>query len=425
MKKYDIIFNETLKKIEPEKENIKFIKNLLKDFLKKLNKNIKSSKIKAKIFIGGSFAKKTIIKKGKYDIDIFMQFDQKYKDKNISHLTLKLLKETKNISTIHGSRDYYSIKLSPDFFLEIIPVLKINNPKNAENITDFSYLHVKYINKKIKTKKLLQDIKLAKAFCDSNNCYGAESYIGGFSGYSLELLIYHYKGFLNFLKEIVKSKNKIIIDIEKYYKNKQLILMDLNSSKLNSPIILIDPTYKQRNALAALSDETFENFKKICKDFLKNPSINFFEKQKIDIEEIKKISEKKKYEFILIQAQTKKQAGDVAGSKLLKFHKHLISEINKCFKIKNKGFDYSHKQSAKYFFSVKPKKEILLNGPLSKDKKNIKKFKKQHKKTFLKSGKIYAKEKINFTLKKFIQKYKIKNKKLIKEMYIDKLEILN
>jgi tRNA CCA-adding enzyme len=425
MNKFDNVFREVLLNIEPEKEKIKFIESSLDDFLKKLNKNIESSKIKAEIFIGGSFAKKTVIKKDSYDVDVFVRFDKIYSDKNLSEILKKLLVGIKNISTIHGSRDYYQIRLSPDFFIEVIPVLKIKNSKDSQNITDLSYSHVKYINKKIKTKKLLDDIKLAKAFCHANNCYGAESYIGGFSGYSLELLVYYYKGFLKFLREVIKSKDKIILDIEKYYKNKKFVLIDLNSSKLNSPIILIDPTYKERNALAALTDETFEKFKKVSQEFLKNPSTKFFEKQKVNLDEIKNNAKKNKFDFVLIEAKTDKQEGDIAGSKLLKFYKHLVSEIEKYFEIKNKGFNYNQKQSARFFFVAKPKKDILFNGPNINDKKNIGRFKLEHKKTFVKNKKIFAREEINFDLKKFISKMKLKDKKKIKEMYLSDLKILD
>ncbi len=423
--KFEPVLNAVLQNIEPEKSMITFIENSLNEFLKQLDKKIKSQKIKADIFVGGSFAKKTVMKKDAYDADVFLRFDKKYLEKDLSELTSKLLKGIKNISIIHGSRDYFQIKFSSDFYIEIIPVLKINNPKEAKNITDLSYLHVKYINKKIKSEKLLNDIKLAKAFCHANNCYGAESYIGGFSGYSLELLVYHYKGFLKFLKEIAKSKDKLIIDIEKYYRNKNFILMDLNSSKIASPIILIDPTYKQRNALAALNKETFEKFKKTSADFLKNPSIKFFEKQKTNLEVIKSNAKKNKHDFVLLEAKTNKQEGDIAGSKLLKFYNHLTKKIGKYFEIKNKGFNYNHKQSARFFFVAKSKKEILFDGPFQSDKKNVARFKKEHKKTFTKNKKLYAREKIDFDLKKLVSRIKTKDKKIIREMYIIDLKILD
>ena len=129
-----------------------------------------------------------------------------------------------NLSIIHGSRDYLRIKISPSFFIEVIPAIKIKNPKEAENITDLSYSHVNYIKRKIKSQKILDEIKLAKVFCYANHCYGAESYINGFSGYGLELLIYYYGSFLKFIKTVSKIKEKTVLDIEKDYKNKQEIL---------------------------------------------------------------------------------------------------------------------------------------------------------------------------------------------------------
>ncbi len=321
-KRVEDILSEVLERVEPSKQDLEKIKKSLKIFKEKIQSQIKKQKLDVVLFEGGSFAKNTLIKKDSYDIDIFIMFSEKFKTKtgnfcinssgsqikgqNISKLTEKLLKGIKGISVVHGSRDYFQIRESKDFFIELIPVIRATDPKKAENITDLSYSHVKYINKKIKSQKILNEIKIAKAFCYATKTYGAESYINGFSGYSLELLIYYYKSFLNFIKTMTswnkkektgnffinssgkQTKEKIIIDIEKHYKKKENVLLDMNSSKLTSPIILVDPTYKQRNALAALSEETFEKFRQASKKFLNAPSIKCFEIEKTDLNKIKK-----------------------------------------------------------------------------------------------------------------------------------------
>jgi tRNA nucleotidyltransferase (CCA-adding enzyme) len=463
--KISSILKEVLEKIEPPEEDLKVINNALKDFLEKTEKKIKSLKITAEVFIGGSFAKDTVIKKDYYDIDAFIRFDKKYNDDEISKLTGKILKELDtqpsrsergcipkkgtrtsheapnqvglkeniqkniftggNVSVVHGSRDYFRIKISPDFFIEVIPVIKVKNPKESRNITDLSYSHVKYLKKKIgKTKELANQIKLAKVFCYANNCYGAESYINGFSGYALELLICKYKSFMKFITAMSKLKEKEVIDLEKHYKSKQQVLMDVNSSKLKSPIILIDPTYKQRNALAALSDETFEKFQKTCKKFLKNPSVKSFEIKKVDLEKIKQDARKKKYEFILLETKTEKQEGDVAGTKLLKFYNHLDEEIKRYFEVKDNGFNYNGKKSARYFFVVKKKKDILIEGPSIKDKTNLARFKKKHRNNFNKKGRVWAKEVIKFSIEKFIENWNLKNKRKMKEMQVKGLKVV-
>jgi len=424
MKKINLILEEVLKKAKPSEEDLKDIEVALKDFLKKLDKKIKSSKLMAEIYIGGSYAKDTMINKKMYDVDIFIRFNKKHK--NISKLTEKLLSGFKK-TLIHGSRDYFMIKVGKKIILEIIPVIKIKKPEEAENIIDLSYSHVNYVKRKLKPRKVLDEVLIAKTFCHANQCYGAESYIRGFSGYGLELLVYHYGSFLKFIRAMIKVKDKnekIVIDKEKYFKNKQEIMMNLNASKLQSPIIFVDPTYKQRNVLAALSYETFKIFQKSCNDFLRNPNMNFFEEKEIDFGKIKANAEKGKLEFILIELKTNKQEGDIAGSKLLKFYKYLGNEISNYFWVKKSGFEYDDKKSAKCFFVVKEKKEILLKGPKINDKKNLKRFKKKHKKTFVKSKRIYAKEKIKFNANDFINNWKKKNQRVTKEMSMSELKII-
>jgi len=424
------ILKEALEKIKPNEEELKDINGLLKRFLNELEKNKKKLKINAEIFVGGSFAKGTLIKKDYYDIDIFIRFERKYfnnngKDVSISDLTEKILNSLKGYKKerIHGSRDYFRVKPKESLLFEIVPVKKIKNQKEADNVTDLSYFHVNYIKKKLKGKSL-DEVRLAKAFCYASGCYGAESYIKGFSGYALELLIYNYGGFLRFITAMAKVKDKMVIDIEKQHKNKNIVLIDLNAAKLKSPIVLIDPTHKQRNVLAALSEETFKKFQKACVGFLKNPSINAFENEGVNFEEIGKRAKKKKYDFAVFEAGTDKQEGDVAGSKLLKFYNHLDNELKRYFEVKGKGFEYSNKNTAKFAFSVKKKKEILLQGPRLDDKENLKRFKSKHKKTFIKNKRIYAKESVNLNLKEFIILWKKSNKDKIKEMYIVSFKFL-
>jgi tRNA nucleotidyltransferase (CCA-adding enzyme) len=421
--KADSVLKEVLLKINPPKEDIKSINVFLKEFIPELERGIKSLRIDASVFVGGSFAKGTMIKKGRYDVDVFIRFNGKYRGKDISRLSKEALSKTKRkFSAVHGSRDYFHLDVEDNFYIEIIPVINTKNAKEAENITDLSYFHVGYIRKKIKNKKILDEIKIAKAFLHACRCYGAESYIKGFSGYAVELLICHYKTFMNFAKNIVKISEKTIIDIEKLYKNKTEIMMNMNGAKTESPIIVIDPTYKERNALAALSDETFEKAREACKKFLKKPSIESFETKKPDLEKIKKNAEKKGTGFCIVEIATDKQEGDIAGSKLVKFYNHLAEELKKYYKISNEGFEYNGKQEAEIFFVAKGKGDIIITGPYTKDQKNVDAFELKHERTFVKGKKVYARESYEESVAEFIAEWKIKNAEKIEEMSIISME---
>jgi tRNA CCA-adding enzyme len=424
MKKVDLILKEVLANINPPKEDIGSINRFLKELIPELEKGIKSLRIDASVFVGGSFAKGTMIKKGRYDVDVFIRFNGKYRGKDISKLANEIIKKTKRkFSVVHGSRDYFHMEAEDNFYMEIIPVINTKNAKEAENITDLSYFHVGYIRKKIKNKKILDEIKIAKAFLHACRCYGAESYIRGFSGYAVELLLCHYKTFPNFAKNIVKIKEKQIIDLEKLYKNRTEIMMNMNGAKTISPIIVIDPTYKERNALAALSDETFERAKKACREFIKKPAIESFEMKKPDLEKIKKNAERKGIGFALIEIETDKQEGDIAGSKLVKFYNHLSKELKKHYKIINEGFEYDGKQEAEIFFAGKTKGEYVITGPDAKDQKNRDAFELKHENVFVKGKKVYARESCDEKIGEFIAEWKIKNSEKVNEMNITNLEI--
>ncbi len=411
--------NELLRKqleiIKPNLAELKKIEESTSELVETIRRNLKKQKINSQVFVGGSSAKNTLIKKSKYDIDIFVRFDKKYSD-NLSKLLKRAL--PKNAKTIHGSRDYFSI-LENGIHFEIVPVLKINKPEEAQNITDLSYFHVNYVKNQInKNKKLADEIRLAKAFAYYQDCYGAESYVNGFSGYAIELLVIHYKTFMNFLKAMAKIKEnqqKLMLDPDKKYKNRQEIEEKLNPSKLMSPIILIDPTFRERNALAALSQETFDVFQKSCRAFLANPSSKFFELENKELELEKKYTGRVQK----IEISTNRQAGDIAGTKLKKFSRYFEREISRYFFVEKIDFEYVERINKGIIFLVaKPKKHIEIFGPPLEMREAVSKFKKAHKPRTIKTkaGRIYAVEKLDINLEKFLKEFRRDKKDTMKEM---------
>jgi tRNA nucleotidyltransferase (CCA-adding enzyme) len=215
-----------------------------------------------------------------------------------------------------------------------------------------------------------------------------------------------------------------LIDIEKHYKNKNEILMNMNSAKMMSPIVLIDPTYKERNALAALSEETFKKAKEACEQFLKKPLRECFETRKPNLDLIKKNADKNNSGFVLVKIQTNKQAGDIAGSKLVKFYNHLSEELKKFYRVSNQGFEYNGKKEAQFFFVGKNKGEYIVDGPNKKDQANVDAFELKHENTFVKGNKVYARETNEDSISEFIAEWKIKNIEKVQEMSITNLEII-
>lgn len=405
-----------------QKDDFKVMKEGSDQIVHILKKEIKKRKINAEVFIGGSFAKKTLIKSSEYDVDIFVRFLEGGEiSKNLERIIPKNL--FGSLEKVHGSRDYFRIK-DGKFVFEIIPVKKISRPKEMENVTDLSYFHVNYVKKRI-NEKLAREIALAKAFCKANEVYGAESYVGGFSGYALECLIIHYKDFERMLRELVKVKDKIILDPEKKYKKKESIMVELNQSRLQSPIVLVDPTWKERNVIAALSKESFAKFQEAARNFLKKPTLDFFKIKKVDCSALEREAENNEADFAHIRLKTDRQEGDIAGTKMKKFSDFIINETGKYFDVRKRVFEYNGKKGADLFVIAKRKKEVIKRGPPIEFgmERAVEAFKRANKNTFEKEGRLYARVYIKDRLSKFLKNFKDKEKEKIKSMGITKIEI--
>jgi tRNA nucleotidyltransferase (CCA-adding enzyme) len=394
LKKKDIekIINQVKLETQPDEKDLIG----LEKFIKLLNKTLRDEKIDADASIGGSVAKGTHIKDN-FDADIFVKFSIKFKGKNISDILEKILLKMKlKFSRVHGSRDYFQIKNS--FTYELVPVLDVKDYREAENVADMSPLHVHYFLKQFaKNKKLKDEIRITKVFMKASRVYGAESYIKGFSGHVVDLLLVKHKTFLDLIESAAKWKDEVIIDIEKYHIDPK---MSLNTSKIAGPLILVDPIQKNRNAAAALSKECFDNFKYCCREFLKKPSKEFFIKPDFNEVVDQKVAQLKNNTFFIMNIVPLEGKRDVVGSKVLKIKEHLEAKAKEYdFKLSWSDWEFNENMSRICFaFDDKPlATEKNIQGPPIAMSEAVRLFQKAHKITFEEKGIIYAKEKRTYT----------------------------
>jgi tRNA nucleotidyltransferase (CCA-adding enzyme) len=387
------VLAEALAVVKPTAEEEKQVNDRIGVFLKKLNTGLKE----AKAVLGGSGSKGTWLKNA-HDADVFVQFNyNKFKDKSdeLSNiLEQHLVKVGFTFTRLHGSRDYFQVK-EKDFTFEIVPVLHVTKAEQAMNITDVSLLHSDWVTKH---KKLADEIRLLKQLCKAQGVYGAESFINGFSGYVCEILVINYGGFMKTIKAASKWKVQTIIDVEGYYKNKKDVMFNLNKSKTTGPLIIVDPVQKTRNAAAALSNDKYKLFIKACADFAKKPSVKFFEIKELTEADLKQKAGKNK--LIMVKAESMPGKIDVSGSKLLKmfdFFKQKLGE--KEFKVYDAGWKWDKEKNALFWFIADKNKldaYVIREGPPKRSKIFVDYFKKKHKNTFVKNGKLWAREKREF-----------------------------
>lgn len=406
-----------------DRREISALKKDTKVFVEVMQKHLLKKKIDADVFVGGSLAKGTLMKAKEYDVDVFVRFDWKYEDlsKELEKVVGGASKELGiKLEKLHGSRDYFRMQKNSKLVFEIIPVLRIKNIREARNVTDLSYFHVKYIRKRM-APGMEKELGLLKAFSKALKVYGAETYINGFSGYGLECLIIHYKTFKKTLMGLVKVKagGRLVIDPAKHFSKKDDVFFELNESKISGPLVLIDPTWKERNVLASLNRETFERFQIGALKFLENPSEDLFVEFDVDPREIERRAKKRKGEFLHIVLKTDRQEGDIAGTKMKKFAKFITNDLKKYYTILDKDFSYSGRgKTANYYLVLKSKGEVAKIGPPLEMKESVKKFRSKNKDLFEKNGMLHARILVDFSGKDYLKKFKENSMKKVKEMGI-------
>ncbi len=423
-----------LKKYKPTPKEVKQTEKKVSDLKEVLKKGIDYLGIKCDLFIGGSFGKGTFLKND-FDIDIFCRFDKKYRSYNISELLKNILEYSKIKYTIQkGSRDYFNFRFS-GLNIEIIPVFKINNPKEATNTTDISPLHIDFVNKNA-DEEIKDEIRIAKVFFKAKKLYGAESYIKGFSGHVIDILIIYYKTLTNVIIAAKKWGRQTFIDINNFYKNKEEAIKSLDENKIKN-LIIIDPIIKIRNAASALSEENYYKFIYIAKktnlldeeDFkIEEPKIN-----KTLKEALKFGRENKLFTYgYLFEIEDDYDTKDIIGAKLLKLSKRLkrFFEENG-FRIFSHKFEYSPEENKSFTLFYFESGEIPtieeVEGPSIFMEADLKKFEDKHESTFLKNDRVYAYKKRKYTKVKEVYLSKEDLESLLgkKLKFIKKIKIID
>lgn len=399
-----------LSEISPSKQEDKNMKKCVDEFISLLVNSSKKLGLVCDFYIGGSFGKGTYLK-GKSDVDIFCRFSLDYEDNRLSSNLLSVLEQA-GIEYVRqkGSRDYFSGEFARGkscFKFELIPCFKIENLSDAKNTTDYSPLHVEFLRKKIeKNSFLIDEIRLAKQFFKSKRLYGAESYINGFSGHVIDILITYYKSLKNLLINAKTWEEGTFIDICNYYKSETDALESLSKDKISN-LVIVDPILKDRNAAKALSTENYSKFVFIANliDELVEDDFMIEKKSlKEKIREYRKFAKKGGYEFVAyeIDISLDGMSEDIVGSKLLKIHGKVFSYYSSFeFEVFEDSFEIDFDEGKCVFIyllnSASIPKIKKICGPSVFMKDASKKFIEKRRDYFVENSRVCAYEKRRIT----------------------------
>ena len=329
-----------LKKIKPNKQEIKLVNDFVENLLEIAKKIIKP--FYADPLIVGSISKGTWLK-GDHDIDLFIVFRKKIERKKLEqrglHIGVELCKKRGGTYNIrYAEHPYVRIKIGKSQ-VDVVPCYKIKEKEKIISAVDRSPLHNQYIKENLKDFEK-DEVRLLKYFCKKIGVYGADAKTEGVSGYLCELLIINYGTFKNTLKEISKLNFGEIIDPEKLVSRKEA------KKKFKSPLIVIDPVDRNRNVAAPISAQNFLKLKLEAKKYLET---NQFPQLKIKTipSLIEKLKKDRGTQFIGVKFKPSQIIPENLYPQLRKFEKRLTRylEENDFFVIRHHSWTDENKKA--------------------------------------------------------------------------------
>ena len=263
---------QVLNKVTPSQKERKEILSLTEKLVEKVKAAAEKAGVEAEVRVEGSVAKDTWLRE-EPDIDIFMRLPTSLPRETFEKVGLKIAKlATKGLKQVErfAEHPYLEAFTENSTRINIVPCYKVK-PGEWVSATDRTPFHTDYAMPRL-NEQLRSEIRLLKRFMKGVGVYGAEIKVGGFSGYLCELLILQYNSFVGVLESASNLRDAWLIDYEGYYKGRENELPKI----FEEPLIVVDPVDKGRNAASAVRKERLIEFVVASREFLKNPSLEFF-----------------------------------------------------------------------------------------------------------------------------------------------------
>jgi len=310
-----------LKRVTPSQREKKKVLSLAENLIGRVKTAAKKARVEAEVRVEGSVAKDTWLRE-EPDIDIFMRVPSSMPRDAFGTVCLKIAKEvTRGFKQVERFAEHpYLEAFVNSTRVNIVPCYKV---KLGEwlSATDRTPFHTDYVKPRL-NEQLRSEIRLLKCFMKGVGVYSAEIKVGGFSGYLCELLTLQYNSFVGVLKSAADLRDAWLIDYEGYYKGRANELPKI----FEDPMVAVDAVDKGRNAASAVRKERLVEFVAASREFLRNPSLEFFyppETRPFSAKQIVNGMKKRGSSFVFVKFGRVKTVPDVLWGQLYKTQRSL------------------------------------------------------------------------------------------------------
>jgi tRNA nucleotidyltransferase (CCA-adding enzyme) len=383
------IIDQALEIVVPSEEEVEKAKSAELELRKRLDDILKNYPQLEYRFLG-SYARNTWLK-GNLEIDVFILFPEETPLEKLERIGLEIGKAVVDEYELRYAAHPYVHGVVKGVEVDVVPCYKLKSAEKIKSAVDRTPFHHDWLKDRIKGKE--NDVRLLKQFLKAGGIYGAEYKVRGFSGYLCELLVVFYGSFLDVIRNAVKWTRDTVIDVPngKVYR------------KRGVSFFVVDPVDPKRNVAANLSLDNLAKFVQRCRDFLENPSIEFFKlKEFVPNDDLLKAEISSRGTSLITVVF---ERPDVVEDNLYPQLEKACKRIEKF--LKDNDFmplrsGYTADENHCYLIFETQVNELSRiyrhMGPIFEDEENVKRFLSKNPRTFIENGRFWA-----FRERKFVK----------------------
>jgi len=376
------VLERVLPHIIPSEEEVK----IAKEAEKEIRKRLEDFNVEYKFV--GSYARNTWLK-GNLEIDVFLLFPEDLPREELEKRGLEIGKAILDSYEIRYAEHPYVHGKVKGVNVDVVPCYKVKDPSKIKSAVDRTPFHHEWLKDRIKGKE--NDVRLLKRFLKVHGIYGAEYKVRGFSGYLCELLIVFYGSFENLIREATKWSRRTVIDVKR------------GKIRRGDRFFVVDPVDEKRNVAANLSLDNLAKFVHLCREFLRNPSEDFFFEREVVLPKDEEIVQEIKSRGTSLFA-IEFERPDIVEDNLYPQLERAVRKITEFLERENfmplrSGFFVSSKCYLVFECQVKELSRIERRmGPPFEEERHVRRFLRDKEyKPFLEGGRWWAYEVRKFT----------------------------
>ncbi len=263
---------EVIELLRPSRIQVSMLNRLYELIKNRLETCSLLEDVEFSVELQGSLAKGTILS-DTWEIDVFVLFKGVDRGWVAVEGFERLARCLRGLPTVTRYAEHpYVTVLMGGLEADVVPSIGIEGlkPAGARLGVERTPFHTRYVASKL-SRCARDEVRLLKSFFKGIGVYGAESHVGGFSGYVCELLVAYYGSFRGALEGISRWSPGAYIDVENIGDREVLL-----EKYRESPILIVDPVDPLRNAAASITMESLARAVAAARLYLENPDKGFF-----------------------------------------------------------------------------------------------------------------------------------------------------